>query len=320
MKKRSLYALALTGAMLPMAANAECGEVTIAEMDWASGIINANVMAFLLENGYGCDVTLVPSSTTPAVASVAENNEPDIIAELWINSAPAYPPLEEEGRVVTASDAFSVGATEHWVVPTYLVDEHPEVATIEGILENPELVGGTFNSCPDGWGCRFVNDSLSEAFDMEGNGLEVFHHGSGETMAAAMVSAHRDGEPYFGYWYGPTPEIAQFDWTFVEIGPFDADIHACNQDPECADVGVSGFPAAPVVNAVTADFRDREPAAFGLISNVTFPNEVMLDVLAWQVDNQSSGEDAAAYFLQTHSDIWMSWLSDDARANLEDLF
>ena len=61
------------------------------------------------------------------------------------------------------------------------VREHKEVfqrsliqKNSEGILENPELVGGRFNNCPDGWGCRVVSDNLSRAFDLEGNGIEVF--------------------------------------------------------------------------------------------------------------------------------------------------
>ncbi len=320
MSKRSLYALALTGAMLPMAANAECGEVSIAEMDWVSGQINAGVMEFLLEQGYGCDVTLVPSSTTTSVASVAENNEPDVIAELWVNSAPAYTKLAEEGKVEKASDAFSDGATEHWLVPSYLVEEHPELATAEGIMNNPELVGGRFHSCPDGWGCRFVNDSLSEAFDMEGNGLEVFHHGSGETMGAAMVAAYQNREPHFTYWYGPTAELGQYDWVDVEIGPYDAEVHACNQDPECSSVGISGFPAAPVINVMTTDFADRQPEAADLVSHVTFPNAVMEGLMAWQAETQATTDEVVVRFLQNNQDLWMSWLSDDAKANLQGMF
>jgi glycine betaine/proline transport system substrate-binding protein len=320
MKKQSLYALALTGAMLPMAANAECGEVSIAQMDWASGSINANVMKILLTQGYGCDVTLVPSATTTAVASVAENNEPDVIAELWMNSAPSYKPLEEEGKVETASDAFSNGGTEGWFIPAYLAEEHPELTTAEGIMNNPELVGGRFNSCPDGWGCRFVNDSLSEAFDMEGNGLEVFHHGSGETMGAAMVAAYENREPHFTYWYGPTSQLALYDWVRVDIGPYKPEVHTANQNPDTPVGGISDLPPAPIVNAVTTDFAESEPEAYELVSNVTFPNEVMLDLMKWHTENSASYEEAAVRFFQAHKDVWSTWVSDEAMANLDGLF
>ena len=320
MKKRSLYALALTGAMLPMAANAECGEVSVAEMNWTSGGIITGVTEFLLSEGLGCDVTVVPSATTTAITSLAENNEPDIVPELWVNSAPAYFDLAEEGKVVKASDSFSEGGTEHWLVPSYLVEEHPELATIEGILDNPELVGGRFNNCPDGWGCRIVNDSMVEALDLEGNGIEVFNHGSGETMPAAMASAYESEEPYFGYYWGPTAPLGKYDFVSVDLGEYDEDVHACNQDTDCNDVGVSAFPSAGVFNVATADFAEREPEAMALLENITFDNDLMNSLLAWHEENNASNDEAVVYFLQNNQDVWMSWLNEEAQANLEGLF
>jgi ABC-type proline/glycine betaine transport system substrate-binding protein len=142
MNKRSLYALALTGALAPMAAQADCGKVSVGEMNWTSGGIIASITEFILTQGYGCEVTVVPSATTTAITSLAENNEPDIVPEFWPNGAPAYYDLAEQGKVVKASDAFSEGGTEHWLVPADLVEKHPELATIEGVLANPDLVGG----------------------------------------------------------------------------------------------------------------------------------------------------------------------------------
>ena len=320
MSKRPLYALVLAGAMAPMAANAECGEVSVAEMNWTSGGIMTGVTEFLLEQGYGCDVTVVPSATTTAITSLAENNEPDIVPELWVNSAPLYFELAEEGKVVKASDAFSNGGTEHWLVPSYLVEENPELATIEGILNNPDLVGARFHNCPDGWGCRIVNDSLKEAFDLEGNGIEVFNHGSGETLKAAMASAYEAGEPYFGYYWGPTSPLGKYDFVSVDLGPYNEDVHDCNQNTECNEVGVSSFPSASVFNVVTSDLAEREPEAFELMQNLTFDNDVMSGLLAWHTDNEASVDEAVVYFLQNNQEEWMSWLSEDARANLQGMF
>ena len=35
-------------------ANAECGKITIADMNWASASLMANVDKVILETGYGC--------------------------------------------------------------------------------------------------------------------------------------------------------------------------------------------------------------------------------------------------------------------------
>ena len=39
----------------PMASAGECGDVTIADMNWNSASLMANVDRFILEHGYGCD-------------------------------------------------------------------------------------------------------------------------------------------------------------------------------------------------------------------------------------------------------------------------
>jgi glycine betaine/proline transport system substrate-binding protein len=58
------------------AAYADCGKVTISEMNWASAAIVTAVSKFLMEQGYGCQVAKVPTSTVPALASTAERASP----------------------------------------------------------------------------------------------------------------------------------------------------------------------------------------------------------------------------------------------------
>ena len=64
--------------VFPAAHAAECGRVTIADMNWASAELAAYVDKFILENGYGCKVELVPGDTMPTTASMTEKAEPDV--------------------------------------------------------------------------------------------------------------------------------------------------------------------------------------------------------------------------------------------------
>ena len=317
--KRTFIATAFAGLALPTVALADCGEVSVAEMNWASGQIITRITEFLMEQGYGCDVTVVPSATTTAITSLAENNEPDIVPELWVNSAPAYFKLNEEGKVLKATDVFSEGGSENWWVPDYLVEEHPELATIEGVLANPELVGGRFHNCPDGWGCRIANDNLVKAFDFEGHGIEVFNHGSGDTLPASMASAYENEEPWFGYYWGPTAILGRYNMVAVGMGPHDPDIHACNQTQDCENPGISSYPAAPVLTVVTADFAERNPDIFELVSNISFGTQELSNLLAWQADNSASAEEAAVYFLTQNKDTWEGWVNDAAAEKLGEI-
>ncbi len=315
-------AMALTVGVfsVPVAAHAECGEVSITEMNWASAQVVTAVSAFLMEQGYGCAVAVIPSDTVPAVTSVAENNEPDIVTELWLNSTgDAYARLEEEGRVVRLGEVLDPGGVEGWWIPTYVVEEHPELATIEGVLANPELVGGQFNNCPDGWGCRIVNDNLIPALDLEAHGIAVFNHGSGETLATSLASAYQDGEPWFGYYWGPTAVLGRYDMTKVELGPVDPEIHAANQNADNPNPGISDFPPAPVLTSVTADFQEREPEVAELMSRVTFETSTMSELLAWKDANTASVEETTVYFLTNYTDVWTGWINEEAKANLANL-
>ena len=98
--KCMVFGAALATALaIPTAASA-CGNVSITEMNWASSQIITEVSKFLLEQGYGCKVKKVPSATTTAVASLAETGKPDIVTELWLNSAgDAYKKLAMQQKV-----------------------------------------------------------------------------------------------------------------------------------------------------------------------------------------------------------------------------
>lgn len=308
---------------LPAAAQdaaAECGDVSIAQMGWASAEVITEVAKFLLEQGYGCKVSLVKSDTIPAITSVAENGEPDVVTDLWLNSAgAAYTKLEEAGTMVTLTNVLEPGGIEGWWIPTYLAEAHPELTTIEGVMANPELVGGRFNNCPEGWGCRVVSDNLIRALKLEDAGIEVFNHGSGETLASSMGSAVTAGEPWFGYYWGPTVPLGKYDMTRIKLGEYDEVKFAPLQNPNAPDPQVSEFPEAPIVTAVTATLEEDKPQVVAFFSKMQFKTDDMSALLAWQDDNKASAEEVAVHFLTEHADQWQGWLSDEAREKLSAL-
>lgn len=298
------------------AAYADCGEVSITEMNWPSSQIITHVSKFLMEQGYGCTVELVPSSTVTAVASLSENQEPDIVTELWLNSTgEPYAKLKEEGKVKELTPVFNPGGVEGWWIPTYLAEAHPELKTVQDVLANPDLVGGRFNNCPVGWGCRIVNDNLITALGMRDK-IEVFDHGSGETLATSIAAAYDDNQPWFGYYWAPTAVLGKYPMTQIEIGPIDEAVHKANAQADNDAPGVSDFPPAPVLTVATSALAEREPEIDALMSNVSFDIDVLNSILAWADENGASTEEAAVYFITNNSDIWSGWVNDSAREKL----
>ena len=112
MRNLTFAAAATLGLATAGAAAADCGDVSITEMDWASSAVVTSVAKFLMEQGYGCSVTTVPTTTVPAIASLAETGEPDIVTELWTIYTPVYFELKDAGKVVELSKVLSDGGSK----------------------------------------------------------------------------------------------------------------------------------------------------------------------------------------------------------------
>lgn len=320
--RKTLYAGAFVGSMFAFGsqAHAACGEVSITEMDWDSARVVTAVSKFILEQGYGCKLTIVPSASTPALASVAETGEPDILTEIWTNAAPAYEPLIKDKKIEELTEVLSDGGVEGWWIPNYLLEKHPELATIDGIVKNPELVGGRFHNCPVGWTCQVVNTNMALGAKLKENGIEDFIHGSGETLAASIGSAFTAKEPWFGYYWAPTSILGKYPMTLVDMGEHNAEGHACNSKEGCATPFVGAYPKSIVTTVVSTSFGEANPEIKELMTKVSFTNEQMGSVLAWKEDNKASADEAAAHFLTTYSDVWKNWLNDEASKKLGALF
>ena len=138
--KRILLSLALVLGLTSFGsvANAACGKLTIANMNWASANFMAEVDKIILEEGYGCSVELVPGSTMPTFTSMQEKGEPDIAPEFWANAAKVE--LEAavaEGKLHSINKAPITGLGEGWWVLPATLEKHPELSMQPRGLNSP---------------------------------------------------------------------------------------------------------------------------------------------------------------------------------------
>lgn len=308
-----------------------CGAVSIAEMDWASAELMANVDAIILEEGYGCDVTLVPGATTTTFASMSEKGQPDVAPELWINAV--RDPLmaaKEEGTLVTLNEGPITDLGEGWWVTPAFHAEYPELDTVEKLLERPDLFPydedeskGAFYGCPAGWGCQLVNANLFRAFDMEEKGWVLVDPGSGAGLDGSLASAAERGENWFGYYWSPTSIIGKYEMVML---PFEAEFAGRENwdgcvalsEQDCADPQPTAWTVSEVQTVSTDDFIENAGPAAQYFETRVFPGEVMNGMLVYMSENQATGEDAAFEFLATQEDIWTPWVSEEVAAKIKD--
>ena len=330
--KKFLMGVAAVGVSLTMAnaAKADCGDISIAEWNWASGELMANVDKIILEEGYGCNVELVPGATTTTFASMNEKGQPDIAGELWINAVrePLFAAMDE-GRLHSVNDGPITQLGEGWWVPPHTAEKHPEIVTdINALLARPDLFPhpedsskGAFVGCPAGWGCQLANANLYRAFEMEKKGWLLVDPGSAAGLDGSMAKAVERGENWLGYYWSPTAMIGKFGMVPVDMGEWagsenwDGCIVKAEQD--CANPKPSSWTHSEVHTVITDAFKAKGGVAVDYLNKRIFPGPVMNGMLVYMGDNQAGGADAALEFLLQHEDLWTTWVSADAAAKIK---
>ena len=301
-------------------ADDSCGKVTIADMNWNSATLVAHIDEFILNHGLGCQAELVPGDTMPTTISMIEKGQPDVSPEFWANTAKEIVDRGiEEDRLQMAGQLFAEGAQEGFWVPQYLVDEYPELATIEGIQKHAELFQhpeysdkSAIYGCPAGWACQITTDNLFNALNLEDSGFELVDPGSGGALAGTIARANERQEPWLGFYWSPTPEMGKYPMVMVDLGePVDIDEFLnCTTQADCQNPQVTMYPPARVTTLVTTSFASKSPVAVEYFSQRSFTNQQMSEMLAWMEDYQADGEMAMEHFLNEYPAVWQSWLTE----------
>ena len=315
--------LAATGAVAQ-----ECGDVTMAEFNWASGELMANVDKLILEEGFGCNVELIIGGTAPIFASMNEKGTPDIAGEQWVNAVRTMVDAAiGEGRLHAVNTGPILGLGEGWWIPPYTAAAHPENKTVLDWIEHPELFPsaedpskGAFVGCPAGWGCQHINANLFEAFDMEAKGWVLIDPGSAAGLDGAIAKANERGQNWLGYYWSPTSMIGKYDLQPVPFGvDFVGNEHwnSCISAEDCIDPQQSAWIKSEVFTIVTDEFKKRGGAINDYLAARVYPGSVMGAMLVYMADEQAAGEDAAIEFLIEYEDVWTTWVSDEVAAKIK---
>jgi len=333
MRKLLATTILLSAMSASQAYASECGKVTIADMNWNSATLFANVDSFILQHGYGCETDLVPGDTMPTGTSMIEKGEPDIAPELWSNALKvALDRGVEEGRLQFVGPSFSDGGEEGFWVPEYMVKKDPSLATIAGIKKNAKLFThpedpekSAFLGCPAGWNCQISSGNLFNALKLEEDGFELVDPGSGAGLSGSIAKAYERQEPWFGYYWAPTAVLGKYKMVKVDFGSgIDAEhFKTCITNTECVDPKPTMYPPSDVDTVITTSFAKRSPEAVKYLSSRSFTNAEMNGLLAWMEDNQADGEAIMEEFLTNYEDIWVKWVAPDVadkvRSALADL-
>lgn len=296
----------------------KCGTVTIANMNWASAEFAANLDKFILEHGYGCEVSFVAGDSVPTMTSMIEKGKPDIASELWVNAERAVvDKAVDEGKLVIASQILKDGGVEGWWIPMHLHEKHPDIKTVADALKRPELfphpedkTKAAFMNCPAGWKCEVVNKNLFTANKLQDAGFELIDSGSAAGLEGAIARANERKLGWFGYYWAPTPLLGKYPMYRLDFGVEHDPEHwkNCTQQEDCKDPKPNAWTKADVYTLVSSKFAKTAPQTMTYLNKRQYSNELLNGVLAWMTDNQADGEEGAEYFLKQHENVWQEWV------------
>ena len=305
---------------------ADCGDVTIARMTWDSAETIAEIDRFILEEGFGCEATLVDGDTLPTFTSMAERGEPDMAPALWFESL--RPELEASvaaGDLVLGARTLRDGGREGWWVTGAFAEAHPDIRSIEDALVRPELFaaaaqGGSaaFHTCPSNWNCSVTGENLFRAYGADAMGFVLVEPDSAADVDAAPEGAAERGEEWLGYYWSPTVLAGRLDMRLLDAPPHDpAEWERCTSRPDCPDPQPNGYPSSEVRVVVTDDFAAKAAVAMDYVGRRGWDHETVNAVLAWIADNGASAEEAAIHFLENFEDVWSEWVDAATAARVK---
>ena len=198
-----------------------------------------------------------------------------------------------------------------WYVPTFVVEEHPELATWEG-FKDPELAG-LFATAESGDLGQFTmgdpsyvsyDEQIIENLELP---LQFVVAGSEAALITAIQQAVADQQPVLLNFWQPHWLQSQVELTEVELPEV---------TEECLAAAESGdgtydcdYPVDELYKAASAQLEEKNPAAFAFLQKFQLTTEQQNEIAAL-ID--AEGMDAAAaaqQWVDENPDIVDGWLA-----------
>ena len=304
------------------------GQVIFADYGWDSAIVHNRIAGYIMEHGYGYEIDAVPGETIPLFQGLVRGDV-NVSMEIWVEQQSGWEPALEEGTIVDHGASFGE-SVQGWYVPTYMI-EGDEERGIEPIapglthvddlpdywelFQDPEDTSkGRFYDCIAGWECERVNEVKFAAYGLEET-YNRFLPGSGPALAASLVAAYEQGEPWVGYYWAPTWIFGQLDLTKLEEPEYTDEcwdsIAAEIEAGEITGETACAYPSVTVNIGTNADFIEDNPELAEFLDNYETTMDLTSEMLLYMQENEAEAEEAAEWFLREYEDLWTDWVPED---------
>ena len=298
--------------------------IIFSDPGWDTATFMVYAEAFIVEHGYGYDVTLESTTNVVGLKGI-ELGEIDVHPEVApVSLQEPLNDLLETGKGAVVGPCYGP-QVQGWYVPTFMIAGdaergiEPMTPDMESVFDMPDYwelfedpedpSKGRFYGCIPGWQCEKTNQLKLESYGLD----EYYNHlspGSSTALATSMIAAVEKGEPWFGYYWSPTWVLAKVDMTQLEEPAFDEDLWTEEAGYACA------YPDESPVIVAAVDLAERAPEVYEFLSRVDVPVQVLNEMLLYLQDSGLQSSEITDWFLTRYEDVWTEWVSDEVADNV----
>jgi glycine betaine/proline transport system substrate-binding protein len=286
----------------------DCGKVTINENAWAGSTANVYIAKAVLEDKLGCQVEITKIAEIPVFQAMADGKV-DAVLEDWQHTDEYKKYIDQAGTVVQGGP---LGVEGHigWFIPKYLMDEHPEFETWEG-LKGEEDVFKTAESGDQGMFLggdpSYVqkDKELIEALDLN---LKHVTAGAEPAQVARWSQLYKQQKPVLFYWYTPQYLNQEYDLAEVKLPERTGN---CKDDAKAGgnpEQYKCAYDVTIINKLFSKDFAESGSPAYDVLKKMKLTNEdqelVAKQIAGDKVDPEKAGKDWVA----ENSDKVEAWL------------
>ncbi len=285
--------------------------IVLAVNPWTGSAVNAQVAKVVLESELGTAVELIDideNATWPGL----DRGEIDAVLEVWPSGhAEDYATYIDEKQTVVDLGLLGPTAKIGWYVPTYVVEEHPELASWEG-FQDPDLAG-LFATAETGDAGQFLmGDPSYVSYDEQIIAnlelpLQFVVAGSEAALITAIEQAVGDEQPLLLNFWQPHWLQSQVELTEVELPEVTEECLAS----AAADDGAyeCDYPIDELYKAASVGLQEKNAAAFDFLSALQLTIEQQNEIAAMIDADGMAPEEAAAAWVEANPDVVQAWLA-----------
>ncbi len=291
---------------------ADLGSLTTIKLvanTWEGSEANIAVAEAILEEvGYAVEVVALDENAMwPSMAA----GDVHAALEVWPSGHAAnVETYIDSGAGVENLGELGVVGKIGWFVPTYVVEQNPDLATWEGFADTANAA--LFATAETGDNGQFLaGDPAYVQYDAEiienlGLPFQVVVGGSEQALLSALDSAYAAEEPLLFYFWTPHEAFATYDLTQVELPPYTEE---CGASAAAGDGGVDcGYPDDVLFKIGWDKLSEQAPAAHAILKNFSYSNEDQIEIMAAADGSTVTIDQAAADWVEANRTVWEAWL------------